>query len=249
MTDDRSLERAARSWLESGPTEAPDHAVDAALLRIQTTRQDRVTPILWRLPTMNSFGRLFAGLAAVAIFAVVGLVALRPADVGPGSSVTSPSPAVSEAPTASPSAESSPSATVTPPVAACGLITTDEAAAYAPYGPGTGSTAAGSGSGAVTTCQYTGGDIFLTITLTTPGGNAAFDLVKATPGATVIPDLGADRGGGQLAADGVFDPASVTLYVSRGDALVAIHAGSAAQSSASRLATETTIARIVAGRM
>ena len=41
MTDDRSLERAARSWLEEGPTRAPDRPVDAALARIQTTRQER----------------------------------------------------------------------------------------------------------------------------------------------------------------------------------------------------------------
>ena len=36
MTDDRSLERAARSWIEAGPTRAPDRAVEAALLRIET---------------------------------------------------------------------------------------------------------------------------------------------------------------------------------------------------------------------
>src|SRR5829696_7435862 len=41
MTDDRWLERAARSWLETGPTEAPERAVEAALLRIETTTQDR----------------------------------------------------------------------------------------------------------------------------------------------------------------------------------------------------------------
>ena len=41
MTDDRSLERAARSWLEVGPTQAPERAVEAALLRIQTTPQER----------------------------------------------------------------------------------------------------------------------------------------------------------------------------------------------------------------
>ena len=43
MTDDRSLERAARSWLEPGPTQAPDRAVEAALLQIQTTTQDGIS--------------------------------------------------------------------------------------------------------------------------------------------------------------------------------------------------------------
>ena len=48
MTDDRSLERAARSWIEAGPTQAPDRAVEAALLRIETTPQERDLRIPWR---------------------------------------------------------------------------------------------------------------------------------------------------------------------------------------------------------
>ena len=66
MTDDRTLERAARSWLEEGPTRAPDRAVDAALSRIQTTRQERDW-IPWRLPPMNPLTRL----AAMAVLAAV----------------------------------------------------------------------------------------------------------------------------------------------------------------------------------
>ena len=54
MTDDRSLERAARSWLENGPTEAPDRAVEAALLRIETTPQERDWHVPWRLPKMTT---------------------------------------------------------------------------------------------------------------------------------------------------------------------------------------------------
>ena len=48
MNDDRSLERAARSWLEAGPTQAPDRAVEAALLQIETTSQERDLRIPWR---------------------------------------------------------------------------------------------------------------------------------------------------------------------------------------------------------
>jgi streptogramin lyase len=84
MTDDRSLERAARSWLEAGPTRAPDRAVDAALHRIETTSQERDLGIPWRTPTMNPLVRL-AGAAIVAVLAA-GIVffALRPASsVGP----------------------------------------------------------------------------------------------------------------------------------------------------------------------
>ncbi len=243
MTDDRSLERAARSWLESGPTEAPDHAVEAALLRIQTTRQDRVTPVLWRLPKMNGVARLFAAVATVGVVVLAGLFTLRPGSPPNVGASASPNPS------ASAGEASSPSATATPSVAACALITTREAAPFGPYGAGTGASANGSGTGAETRCQYTGGDIFLTLTLTNPGGTAAFDLVKAIPGARAIPDLGADRGGGLLGAEGVFDPATKTLYVAKGDALVAILAGSSAQSPETRLATETAIARILVGRL
>ena len=54
MTDDRSLERAARSWLETGPTQAPDRAVEAALLRIETTPQERDLRIPWRFTDMTT---------------------------------------------------------------------------------------------------------------------------------------------------------------------------------------------------
>jgi len=63
MTDDRSLERAARSFIEAGPTEAPERAVEAALLRIESTPQERDLRIPWRFPPMT----LPARIAAVAI--------------------------------------------------------------------------------------------------------------------------------------------------------------------------------------
>lgn len=97
MTDDRTLDRAARSWLEEGPTRAPDRAVDAALSRVQTTRQERDLRIPWRLPTMTPINRLAGVAVLVLIVAAVAIVAMRPAStVGPpGSSAvpTSPTPA------------------------------------------------------------------------------------------------------------------------------------------------------------
>jgi hypothetical protein len=102
MTDDRTLERAARSWLEEGPTRAPDHAVDAALSRITTTRQERDLRIPWRLPTMNPIARLAgAGVLAAVAVAVV-LLALRPGTLGPGTLTGSPTPAISGSPSAAP---------------------------------------------------------------------------------------------------------------------------------------------------
>jgi hypothetical protein len=100
MNDDRSLERAARSWLEEGPTRAPDRTVDAALTRIHTTRQERDL-VPWRLPTMNPVMRL-AGAAIVVVLAVsVVFLATRPAsNVGPPATISpTPSSAGSVAPT------------------------------------------------------------------------------------------------------------------------------------------------------
>jgi hypothetical protein len=185
---------------------------------------------------MNATSRLLTALAAVAVVVVGGLLFLRPGSASTIGSNPTPSPS----PTANPTVEPSPSATVTPPVAACGLVTNLEAANYSPYGPGTGASSAGFGTGPVTTCRYTSGDIALTLTYTKPGGKAAFDLVKASPGIRLVTDVG---------MDGVFDPATATLYVSKGDALVAIVTGAAAQPSADRLAQEKTVVKLLADRM
>src|SRR3954454_21125873 len=93
MTDDRSLERAARSWLEIGPTEAPDHAVDAALLRIETTPQERDLRIPWRLPKMITPARI----AAAAIIAVLGVGAAFFVYTRPQDTVGGPTPSAGQA--------------------------------------------------------------------------------------------------------------------------------------------------------
>ncbi len=69
MTDDRWIERAARSWLEAGPTQAPEGAVEAALVRIESTPQERDLRVPWRLPKMITPAR-FAAAALVGVLAV-----------------------------------------------------------------------------------------------------------------------------------------------------------------------------------
>ena len=100
MTDDRSLERAARSWIEAGPTQAPDRAVEAALLRIQTTPQERDLRIPWRLPKMTTPAR-------VAAAAVIGVLLVGGAFFTLGGTnqpvVGVPGPSASPAPSQSPS--------------------------------------------------------------------------------------------------------------------------------------------------
>ena len=108
MNDDRSLERAARSFIEAGPTQAPYRAVEAALLRIETTPQERDLRIPWRFPSMNTAARV--AVAALVGVLLVGAAALyfgkpgQPAVGGPGPSPSSSAPA---SPIASPKPSSS----------------------------------------------------------------------------------------------------------------------------------------------
>ena len=104
MTDDRSLERTARSWLEVGPTAAPEAAVEAALTRIQTTPQERDLHFPWRTTRLNQMVRASIGIAAVAVVLIAGATLLnRPGPgLAPSPSLTTPSPSATPTP-ASPS--------------------------------------------------------------------------------------------------------------------------------------------------
>jgi hypothetical protein len=115
MNDDRTLERAARSWLEAGPTEAPDHAVETALLRIQTTHQERDIRVPWRVRPMSTTARLAVAAIAIAVVAVGGALILAP---GGNSSVGGPTPnpagSASTTTSAAPSSTPPPSASSSP---------------------------------------------------------------------------------------------------------------------------------------
>jgi hypothetical protein len=113
MTDDRSLERAARSWIEAGPTRAPERAVDAALQRIELTPQERDFNVLRRIETMPSIARV-AAAAAIGVLLVGGALFMlgRPSE-----SIGAPSPAPSASPSATPSEVASASATAIPAAA------------------------------------------------------------------------------------------------------------------------------------
>jgi Tol biopolymer transport system component len=122
MTDDRSLERAARSFIEPGPTRAPEAAVVRALLLIETTPQERDLRIPLRFRTMTTPAR-------VAAAAVVGVLAIGGASFILGragqSNVGGPSPS---APQPSPSAPHS-----SPPSSAIGAASPASSAAPVDY--------------------------------------------------------------------------------------------------------------------
>ena len=103
MSDDRTIERSARAWLELGPTQAPDHAVEAALRTISTTSQERDLRIPCRFPTMNPLTRI-AVFVTVAIVAVgAGMYLMRPDASTVGSQ---PSPSVTVVPSLPTAAQS-----------------------------------------------------------------------------------------------------------------------------------------------
>lgn len=233
MNDDRSLERAARSWIEVGPTRAPDHAVDAALARIQTTPQER-NWFPWRIPDMSPILRI-AALAVVLIAVGATSIALWGGTGmgGPPAATATPSPS----PSASPSVRPSPRAFT----GACLLITSDEAASIAGEA-GLGALPSESGSGDVTSCSYSdgGGNVVLRITSTTVGGARAFARAQETGVFEVVGDLG----------DGAFyDTASHTLHVLVGDAFVTIVASGMGESAAARRLDAIEIGQLIADRM
>jgi hypothetical protein len=108
MTDDRSLDRAARRFIEVGSTVAPERAVEAALLQIETIPQERDLRIPWRTRPMLSR----AAIAVAAVVAVLGgSLVIR--QLGPIATPThTPSSTVAPSPTAS--TPPSPSPTVPP---------------------------------------------------------------------------------------------------------------------------------------
>ena len=99
------FERAVRDWLEDGSDRTPRPAIDAVLLAVKTTRQERDLRIPRRFTQMPTYMRLAAGIAIVA---VLGVGALAYFSGGPNTGAP-PTPApttqATPAPTPSPLSE------------------------------------------------------------------------------------------------------------------------------------------------
>lgn len=109
---DRLFDRAMRDWLESGSDRTPPAAVEAVLLAVKTTPQERVLRIPRRFSPMTTYTRL---AAAIAIVAVLGVGALAYLGRSPGfGSATQPPPNPTASPTPSPAPTAVPSPTLGP---------------------------------------------------------------------------------------------------------------------------------------
>jgi hypothetical protein len=119
MTDDRRFERTARSWLELGPTQAPERVVRAAFDEIERTGQERSLVPSWVPVFTPSSGRWTAIVALAAVAAVVAILVVL---AGMGAPTPKPAPSGGPVvpPTASPGTSPSeePTAAGSPPPSA-----------------------------------------------------------------------------------------------------------------------------------
>jgi hypothetical protein len=116
MSDDREFLRATSDWLEAGSDRTPPRAIDAVLLAVRTTRQDRPLPVPWSTPKMPSIVRVLIAAAAVVAISLV-VINLRPygSNVGVAPTIVpTPTPTPTPTPVALEAATDGPSATLTP---------------------------------------------------------------------------------------------------------------------------------------
>jgi heat shock protein HslJ len=84
MTDHQGFEHAVNDWLAEGSDRTPKPAIDAVLLAVKTTPQERDLRIPWRNPNMATPLRLVAAIAIVAVIGFAGLTFLNPRTDGIG---------------------------------------------------------------------------------------------------------------------------------------------------------------------
>ena len=90
---DHLFDRAVRDWLEDGSDRTPPTAIDAVLLAVKTTTQERDLRIPRRFTLMPTYMRLAAGIAIVALLGAGAYALLgRGPNVGPPGSTASPTP-------------------------------------------------------------------------------------------------------------------------------------------------------------
>jgi hypothetical protein len=100
---DRSFERAVHDWLEDGSDRTSRAAIDAVLLAVKTTPQEREPWIPRRFTTMPTYMRLAAAFAVVAVVGFGALISFG----GRASVGATPTPSTSVSPSAMPTIRAS----------------------------------------------------------------------------------------------------------------------------------------------
>jgi hypothetical protein len=105
MNDKRDFDRAVDRWLDEGSDATPPEVINAVLLAVRITPQERDFRISWRNSPMKRLGYAVAAVAALAV-SVTAFSALSPR-FGIGSGPT-PTATIQQTPDASPSPSTSP---------------------------------------------------------------------------------------------------------------------------------------------
>lgn len=92
MSPDREIDLVLTTWLEDGPTGAPDRVLDVLADRIAHQRQRPAWRLDWRLTTMQPMFKISVGIAAVVLVAIVGWNLVPGSGSGIGGPGTTPSP-------------------------------------------------------------------------------------------------------------------------------------------------------------
>ena len=102
MSPDREIDLVLNTWLEDGPTGAPDRVLDALTDRIAHQSQRPAWRLHWRPTTMQPVFKFGVGIAAVLLIAIVGWNLLPASQSGVGGPSATPAPTPTPSPTATP---------------------------------------------------------------------------------------------------------------------------------------------------
>lgn len=92
MNSKRDFDRAVDLWLEDGSDATPPEVIDAVLLAVRSTPQERDFRVPWRTTSMTSYLRVAAVIALAVIASTAAISAFGPGGSGFGGTNATPSP-------------------------------------------------------------------------------------------------------------------------------------------------------------
>lgn len=95
MNSKRDFDRAVDRWLDDGSDVTPPEVIDAVLLAVRSTPQERDFRVPWRNTAMTSYLRVAAVIALAAIVSTAAIFTFGPGGSGIGGTGASPSPSPS----------------------------------------------------------------------------------------------------------------------------------------------------------